>query len=557
MLLATFASLAIVVSDHASVRSTPRSAATELTTLWQGDVVEIRGEQAEYLKVYSYRRERGGYLRNEAVRKVGLSEADAPELLAVMRFLRDTPGSEALGISYGAAYLKAVSPRAMTSEAFDAIGQMAERLADTASGRGAQATSVAARLEVVSQFGVRMRSFERNGRMQVCYDGELFRSVLTQAGATAEQRAHAVLALTRADCIEPDTSLTARAALDEERRDLLEGVQDTNLTPATRSRLRARRAAVWSAITFAQARHGQPAAAAAQRALAELTAVHAADLGETYQSEYADAVLRVSAIRWATAQGAVGSQSPAAPPLQTPTRVAATALPLTQTLLRGGADNQPSPAGLAVAAPLVQTPVRAAATPVPLTQTSLRAGADNQPSPAGHSVVAASVLVPGGSFSLSTTAGAEPGQTCLTLEDSRSQRPKATLARRCTFGIIWLASAQTIPQTQALVLSVQPMESWRELWVFHQIAGKWLVDVISPGLDEPDEGYVEYAGFAPGTSRILLVREVKERARFRRWFEEVRLDDLVLVRQASTPELLRDFGRWQDVRWRRDTLALR
>jgi hypothetical protein len=29
-----------------------------------------------------------------------------------------------------------------------------------------------------------------------------------------------------------------------------------------------------------------------------------------------------------------------------------------------------------------------------------------------------------------------------------------------------------------------------------------------------------------------------------------------LVRQASTPELLRDFGRWQDVAWRRDTLAL-
>jgi len=29
-----------------------------------------------------------------------------------------------------------------------------------------------------------------------------------------------------------------------------------------------------------------------------------------------------------------------------------------------------------------------------------------------------------------------------------------------------------------------------------------------------------------------------------------------LVRQASAPELLRAFGRWQDVNWRRDTLAL-
>ena len=27
-------------------------------------------------------------------------------------------------------------------------------------------------------------------------------------------------------------------------------------------------------------------------------------------------------------------------------------------------------------------------------------------------------------------------------------------------------------------------------------------------------------------------------------------------KQASAPELLADFGRWQDVTWRRDTLAL-
>jgi hypothetical protein len=493
MFLAMVASLAIVVSDHASVRSMPRSTATELTTLWQGDVVEIRGEQAEYLKVYSYRRERGGYLRNGSVRKVAFTEADAPELLAVMRFLRDTPGSEALGISYGAAYLKAVSPRALTAEAFDAIGQMAERLADTAS--GSHADSVAARLEVVGQFGVHMRTFERDGRMQVCYDGELFRNVLTSPGANAEQRAHAVLALTRADCIEPEMGLTARVALDEERRDLLDQVQDANLTPVTRSRIRARRAGVLSSVAFAQARRGQASVLTAQRALAELISVHAADLGETYQSEYADAVLRVSAIRWATA-----------------------AIP-------------------AASAPAAATNLRV-----------------NQPDPGAIDVSVLLLLNSSSPVSLSAAPGTEAGQTCLTLE---RQNPKTTLARRCTFGIVWPASAQAIPSAQAIVLSVQPLESWRELWVFHQIAGKWLVDVISPGLDEPEQGYVEYAGFAPGTLRILLVREVKERTRYRRWFEEVRLDDLVVVRQASTPELLRDFGRWQDVRWRRDTLALR
>jgi hypothetical protein len=49
---------------------------------------------------------------------------------------------------------------------------------------------------------------------------------------------------------------------------------------------------------------------------------------------------------------------------------------------------------------------------------------------------------------------------------------------------------------------------------------------------------------------------VKDRGRFHRRFEELRLDDLALTQQASAPELLPDFGRWQDVAWRRDTPAL-
>ena len=42
-----------------------------------------------------------------------------------------------------------------------------------------------------------------------------------------------------------------------------------------------------------------------------------------------------------------------------------------------------------------------------------------------------------------------------------------------------------------------------------------------PGLDDPEEGYVDYAGFAPGTRRLLIAREVKEHGRFRRRFEEL------------------------------------
>ena len=458
------AALAIVVQDHTALRAAPRATATELTAFWQGDVVELRGERAGYLKVYDYRRERGGYVRSEALRSLGLDAVDAPALLAVLRFLRDSPGSESLGISYGAAYLKAVPAGQLTAEPFDAIGRMAERLADQASGKGSPL--VAAHLEVVEQFGVRMRSFERGGRMQFCYDGELYRRVLTLSAAGAEEGAHAALALTRADCIDPALLPRARAALDEERRRILEQVDDQGVSALTRSRLHARRATAWAGLAFEQARHGASPALAAERALGELADVHAEDLGADRRGEYVEARVRVGAVRW----GALN------PPAQT--------------------------APLAV-----------------------------------------------------TTSAGEPGQTCVALADTRS-RPAPVLVRRCTYGVVWLASAQSFAQGRALALAVQPLPSWRELWVFHAQPEGWTVDVISPGLDGPEIGYVDFAGFVPATRRLLVAREVRTRAGFARRFEELRLDDLALVKQASAPELLVDFGRWQDVTWRRDSLAM-
>jgi hypothetical protein len=261
VILALTATLAIVVQDHAALRAAPRSGATELTRLWQGDVLEVRGEHAGYLKVYDYRRERGGYLRGDAARPFEPSATAAPELLAVLRFLRETPGSEALGISYGAAYLKAIPPQATTAEPFDAIAQMAERLADQASGSTDHLADFAPHLEVVEQFGVRMRSFERNGRMRVCYDGELFHRVLAFPEAQPEERAHAVLGLTRPDCIDPDLGPVPRASLDTERSRLLEQVKDGELSAMTRSRLHARRAGAWAALAYAHDRRGEPAGA--------------------------------------------------------------------------------------------------------------------------------------------------------------------------------------------------------------------------------------------------------------------------------------------------------
>lgn len=465
MLPALAATLAIVVQDHAPLRSAPRVTATELTTLWQGDVLEVRDERVGYARVYDYRRERGGYLKSESLRAIGVTPADAPDLLAVLRFLRDSPGSEALGISYGAAYLKAVPAGALTAEPFDAIAHMAERLADQASGRSGTRADLAAHLEVARQFGIHMKSFERGGRMQVCYDGELYGRVLSLRVASGEQRARAALGLTRADCIDPALGVLLRAALDAERLALLDRVDDRQVTPVTRSRLHARRAAVLAAAAYGQARRGEPSSAAAQRALDELLAVHPEELGEERRGEYLDALLRVGAIRWAAAP----------------------------------ARNQPGPLKL-------------------------------------------------------TATPAEPGQTCLTL--ASAQRPASPLAQRCTYGIVWMASVQPFAQGRALSVAVQPLESWRELWVFHESASGWSIEVISPGAEDPDEGYVDFAGFAPGSQRLLLAREVKEQGSFHRRFEEWRLYDFLPVKQASTPELLADFGRWQDPAWRRDTLAL-
>jgi hypothetical protein len=302
--------------------------------------------------------------------------------------------------------------------------------------------------------------------MRVCYDGELFHRVLALPGARSEDRAQAVLGLTRPDCIDPDVGPVPRASLDAERARLLEQTKDDGLSAITRSRLHARGAGVWAALAYSHERRGEPDGAAAEHALAELLAVHPDDLGDDRRPEYVDAVLRVSAIRWAGA------------------------LPARQS----------------------------------------------------------------GPLTLKAAPG-EPGQTCMTLEDAHQPRAGAVV-RRCTYGLARMASIQAIPQGPALVLAVQPLEGWRELWVFHEKAGEWVVDVIPPGLDNPEEGYVDFAGYAPGTRRLLIAREVKARGRFRRSFEELRLDDLVLVRQASNPELLRDFGRWQDVAWRRDSLAL-
>ncbi|MBL8326852.1 MAG: hypothetical protein JNJ89_18015 [Rubrivivax sp.] len=537
------AARALVASDRTPLRAAPREGAGVHAELTQGDLLEVRGQRLDHLHVYDHRRERAGFVRAEAVRRLPpaaatpstvhstsssspfslpssspsssraapAGAAEAQELLSLLRFLRHAPGQEALGIAYAAAYLQAASAERIDAEPFDALGVMAERLGRRAS-RGRPGDATSAQVEAVAAYGVRFATLEREGRMQLCYDGEAFRRVLALKPTSAEQ-ARAILALTRHDCVDPQLPPTARIALDAWRADLLDlpwprGYND--LPQLTKNRLHLRRAGLWAARAHQQARQGRPAQAAAERAIAELAAVNKGEFTDDDQPEYAEAAIRVGAARWA----AVGQDALA--------RASAVGLRLVNV------------------------------------------------------------------------TGSEPGQTCVQLLAAESAPPGRRaqgphlLAERCTFGTVWMPSLAMRPGGDALVLAVQPLEGWTELWLFRaesavapeaaagavvaegtaRTAGvaavatrermPWRIDVLPPAPSAPGLGYIEFAGWAPGPQpRLLVARESRIDGRFHRRFEVLALDTLDAVKQASSPQLLSAFEQFSDAQWRRRTVALR
>ena len=492
-------SVALIALDRTALRAAPREAAAVQAELTQGDLLEVRGARLDHLQVYDHRRERAGFVRAESVRRISLQAAEADELLAVLRFLRHAPGQEALGIAYVAAYLQAAPAERIGAEPFDALGTMAERLARRASNARA-GDAASSQVEAVAAHGVRFVTLERDGRLQLCYDGEAFRRVLALEPDAATQ-ARAMLALTRHDCIDPLLTPTARAAFDAWRADLLDlpwprGYNE--LSALMKNRLHLRRAGVWAARAHQAARLNRPAQQAAERALAELAAVDKSEFADEDQLEYAEAAIRVGAVRWAAVPHAA-----------------------------------PAPSGA----------------------NGLR---------------------------LVTRAGNEAGQTCVQLfaaeasgrapakDDAASGPGPRLLAERCTFGTVWASSATARPGGDALALAVQPLEGWTELWLFRPERTEgpegadraartpWRIDVLPPAAAVPGLGYVEFAGWVPGTQpRLLIARESRTDGRFNRRFEVLALDTLDAVKQASTPQLLVAFGQWSDAQWRRRTVAVR
>lgn len=460
---------AIVVQDQIALRAAPRDSAPQQAVLWQGDVLEVRSERQDYLQVYDHRRERSGYVRATQLRRVSLQAEAAPELLAVVRFLRDTPGAEVLGMAYVASYLKAAPAAAIDGEPFAALGTFADRLARRASSRHAKADDavIAAHLEVAASLGVVITGFEREGRMQLCYDGEAWRRVLALPGDDL-QRARAALALTRPDCIAPDLSIADRYALDAWRVEVLARAPRGPLPEHWRNRLRLRSAGVQASFAFQRARRGEDARETMALALQELAGVNKQELAEEDNGAYTDAAVRVGASRWAAEITA------------------------------------PAPQGLRVV----------------------------------------------------TRAGEQAGQTCVLLLDAQHDSSTA-LAQRCTYGLVWTASASANAAGTALALAVQPLESWRELWLFQQGEDGWRIDVMPPGVDGPELGYVEFAGWVPGKPQLLAAREAKVDGRFKRTFEVIDLGTLAVEKQADNPASLSVFYRSQDAAWKRQSVALR
>jgi hypothetical protein len=154
-----------------------------------------------------------------------------------------------------------------------------------------------------------------------------------------------------------------------------------------------------------------------------------------------------------------------------------------------------------------------------------------------------------------TTAG-QPGETCVHLVDARHDL-KNSLLTRCTYGLVWPASLAVSPQGNALALAVQPLDTWREMWVFQQDAKGWHVDIVPPALDNPNLGYIEFAGWVPGNTLMLAAREAKVAGGYKRGFETLRLDTLATEKQADKPGNLSTFYRWQDPLWKAQTVSLR
>ncbi|HXU64785.1 MAG TPA: hypothetical protein VN962_23955 [Polyangia bacterium] len=302
--------VALVAEDPAVLRNAPRDDAPAQATLWRGDWLEVRGETAGFLRVYDHRHERPGYVRPAQVRAYPLDGASAPELTAVVRFLRDANGYESLGIGYAALALRAAPAGTDESELLGAIGTMADRLARRASARrlDARDAALAGQLEVTASYGVRFNVVEpglTDSRTRVCYDGEAWARVLATPTAAPAERARAALFLSTDRCADPAAAPALVRAFNDRRLQALTSIDfvaERALPPWLVGRVRLCRAQAFAWRAFDQARQGQLEAAARAEgtAVRELALADRGVLAPEDAALYDETAVRVGASRGAT-----------------------------------------------------------------------------------------------------------------------------------------------------------------------------------------------------------------------------------------------------------------
>lgn len=253
--------MGLVMQKTVSLKSAPKDSARELAVLWQGEWVEVRDKRINYLEVYDHKRERAGYVKVSHLRESKFHQTETGEFLTLVRYLRDSRGSNSLGISLASAYLKAASAAQMQSaeaaEVLAAIGIFADRIASLASSNQhlskSQSNFLTQQLEVASQYGVKFNQLDVNGNMRLCYDGEVYRQVLALP-ADDETKAKAALSLTEGTCIHPDLSPVERAQIDVWRADILKNVDSEHLPEFLKNRVEMRKASILSALSYASTR---------------------------------------------------------------------------------------------------------------------------------------------------------------------------------------------------------------------------------------------------------------------------------------------------------------
>lgn len=475
-------SLAIVTQDQIPLRGSPEENAPRHAVLSHGDTLEVRGFKGDYLQVYDHRRERAGYILATQAARHELTPQGAPKLLAVTEFLKNQPGSEALGIAYGAAFLKAAPVEMISAEVFESLGTMADRLAWRASRANPEKTAqtVSAHMETAASYGVSFYSVEHNDKMTLCYDGDAWRRVL-DLPASSVQKANAALSLTRHECVKTTLLPSERLDTDLERAKTLgqilkDGTRHGDLPEHLRNRLKIRAAGVWASVAHRLAiKPGSDAPSvleAGRNAETFLAGVDKNALTVNDRLAWNVAAIRVGASRWA---------------------------------------NQPQ----TLAKPVEGRP------------------------------------------GIQVAAGEKPGQTCVKATSANGGKNTTESSAYCTYGHVWTASLSISPDGKLMTLAVQPLDTWRELWVFRQEQDGWQLEIVPPSIDNPELGYLEFAGWVPGNKQMLVAREIVVNGQSKTSFELWNRDTLAVERHADKPGNLSAFYRWQDPTWKSGTVAVR